>query len=77
MSLDKQIVIRASASDRAQWEKWATERGMTVAELVRTSVTAYVKGEVGISFAPACMYRERHRPGYTCPACGGSTRQAA
>lgn len=77
MSLDRKLMIRASQGDLNLWRRWADERGITMSDLVRFSVTAYVKGEVGIGFAPACVYRERHTPGHVCPACGGSARQAA
>jgi hypothetical protein len=74
---DKQIVIRATAADRDQWERWASERGMTVSDLARVAVTAFVRGDAGIPFAPTCPSYSRHIPGRTCPACGGSARPAA
>jgi len=74
---NKQLVIRATAQEMTLYERYATDRNLTVSDLVRFAVDAYCQGSVGITFAPACMLRERHTPGFTCPGCGGSTRQAA
>jgi hypothetical protein len=77
MNMNKEIRVRASAQDHALYERYAADRGMTVSDLVRVSVEAFCSGTVGISFAPACAFRDRHTPGFTCPGCGGSARAAA
>jgi hypothetical protein len=77
MTLNKEIRVRASAADHALYERYAKDRGLTVSDLVRAAVEAYCSGTVGVSFAPACIFRERHTPGFTCPGCGGSARAAA
>lgn len=77
MTLNKEIRVRASAQDHALYERYARDRNLTVSDLVRVAVEAYCSGTVGISFAPACAFRDRHTPGHACPGCGGSARAAA
>lgn len=77
MSRDRQLVIRQDEREHLLWEHWAYERGLTVSDLVRAAVAAYTAGAVGVPFAAACHFSERHTPGRTCPGCGGSARQAA
>jgi hypothetical protein len=77
MTLNKEIRVRASAQDHALYERYAKDRGITVSDLVRQAVEAYCSGTVGITFTPACMFADRHTPGYICPGCGGSCRAAA
>jgi hypothetical protein len=74
---DRQLVIRQDEREHLLWEHWAYERGLTVSDLVRQAVVAYCNGQVGVPFAAACAFSDRHVPGRTCPGCGGSARAAA
>lgn len=73
----RQLVIRQDTREHLQWELWAAERGLTVSDLVRKAVAAYVHGRIGVPFSHLCAFASRHSPGHTCPGCGGSARPDA